>query len=343
MPVQLLPASAAAFAPRASSVNVALGSKVEPWLTQTLKRINRDKRPLNSVLQHQRCLAETLSSPNAIWTLTSLMLPKTPESGFKRDASNPLFEAIMNYELVNVEAYVVHVDIVLRNEVSYKLTKDTIDALVEYHKEIHCVDAKANTYDWTGKEQHCKKLHEDFVQGINKFVFCTHVSALEGLEEGGTGELLCGKSEEVKNSISALMKPLLPPPLPRVVEVVQQPTLLSSSLANNILSQHDLHGNLVAADPWNALPSTPSILSWADSNTSPMAMSDVSPTPAFTHSLYDWPGCSTQVTVPIPTLPLLIMLAPAHCDVSVGMEHMGGMGSFGSCPCEYAATCDDQR
>ncbi|EXK78719.1 hypothetical protein FOQG_16619 [Fusarium oxysporum f. sp. raphani 54005] len=201
MPVQLLPASAAAFAPRASSVNVALGSKVEPSLTQTLKRINRVKRPLNSVLQHQRCLTETLSSPNAIWTLTSLMLPKTPESGFKRDASNHLFEAIMNYELVHVEAYVVHVDMVLRNEVSYKLTKDTIDALVEYHKEIHCVDAKASTYDWTGKEQQ----------------------------------------------------------------------------------------------------------------------------------------------FPIPALPLLIMLPPANCDVSVGMEHMSGMGSFGCCPCQYAATCDDQR
>ncbi|RKL16709.1 hypothetical protein BFJ70_g14918 [Fusarium oxysporum] len=343
MPVQLLPASAAAFAPRAPSVDVALGSKVEQWLTQTLKRINRVKRPLNSVLQHQRCLTETLSSPNAIWTLTSLMLPKTPESGFKRDASNRLFEAIMNYVLVHVEAYVVHVDMVLRNEVSYKLTKDTIDALVEYHKVIHCVDAKASTYDWTGKEQQCKRLHEDFVQDINKFVFCTHVSALEGLEEGGTGELLCGKSEEVKNCISALIKPLLPPSTPCVVEVVRQPTLLSSSLVNNIWSQHGLCGNLVAVDSWSALPSSPSIPSWADSNTSPMTVSDVSPTPAFTHSLYDWPGCSTQVTTPIPALPLPIMFAPAHCDVSVGMEHMGGMGSFGCCPCEYAATCDDQR
>ncbi|KAG7420509.1 hypothetical protein Forpi1262_v016314 [Fusarium oxysporum f. sp. raphani] len=336
MPVQLLPASAAAFAPRASSVNVALGSKVEPSLTQTLKRINRVKRPLNSVLQHQRCLTETLSSPNAIWTLTSLMLPKTPESGFKRDASNHLFEAIMNYELVHVEAYVVHVDMVLRNEVSYKLTKDTIDALVEYHKEIHCVDAKASTYDWTGKEQQCKRLHEDFVQDINKFVFCTHVSALEGLEEGGTGELLCGKSEEVKNCISALIKPLLPPSTPCVVEVVRQPTLLSSSLVKNIWSQHGLCGNLVAVDSWSALPSSPSIPSWADSNTSPMTMSDVSPTPAFTHSLYDWRGCSTQVTVPIPALPLLIMLPPANCDVSVGMEHMSEMRDL-----EYATRGED--
>ncbi|KAF4335186.1 hypothetical protein FBEOM_10964 [Fusarium beomiforme] len=319
MPVQLLPASAAAFAPRTSSVNVVLGSKVEPWLTKTLKRINKVKCPLNSVSQHQRCLSETLSSPNAIWTLTSLMLPKTPESGFERDASNPLLEANMNYELVHVEAYVVHVDMVLRNEVSYKLTKDTIDALVEYHKEIHCVDAKANIYNWTGKEQHCKKLHEDFVLEINKFVFCTNVSALEGLEEEGTGELLCGQSEKVKNCISALMKPLLPPPVPRIVQVVQQPTLRSSSLVNNTWSQHCPYGNPVAVDSWSALPSIPSMPSWADSNTSHMTMSDVPSTLAFTHFPYGFPGCSTQGTVPT-------ILAPAHCDVSLGMERMVSIG-----------------
>ncbi|KAF4978363.1 hypothetical protein FZEAL_5238 [Fusarium zealandicum] len=331
MPVQLLPASAAAFAPRASSVNVVLGSKIEPWLTQTLKRINRVKRPLNSVAQHHRCLTETLSSPNAIWTLTSIMLSKTPETDFRRDPHNPLFEAIMNYELVHVEAYIVHVDMVLRSEVAYKLTQDTIDALVEYHKEIHCVDAKANTYEWSDKEQQCKKLHDDFVQAINKFVFRTHVSALEGLEEEGAGELLCGKSEEVKNCIAALMKPLLPPP-PRVVDVVRQPTLLPSSPHNTMWSHP---ANLGTVDSWRVLPSSPSVTSSADSNTSPlwasMSMSDLSPIPAFTqpHSTAGFFFSSPQVTAPIPALPLPSMLAPVQCGISVGMGGMGGMGGFG--------------
>jgi hypothetical protein len=261
------------------------------------------------------------------------MLPKTPESDFKRDAGNPLVEAIMNYELVHVEAYIVHVDMVLRNEVAFKLTKDTIEALVDYHKEIHCVDAKASTYDWTDKEQQCKKLHEDFVQDINKFVFRTHVSALEGLEEEGAGELLCGKSEEVKNCISALMKPLLPPPPPRVVEVVRQPTLLPSSPVNNMWSQPGFH-NLAAVDSWRVLPSSPSVTSSADSNTSPiwapMTMSDLSPTPAFTqpHSTAGYFWSSPQVTAPIPALPLPSMFAP-QCGVGMGMGGMGGMGGFG--------------
>lgn len=333
MPPQLLPASAAAFAPRASSVNVVLGSKVEPWLTQTLKRINKVKRPLNSVPQHQRCLTETLSSPNAIWTLTSLMLPNAPEPELRKDP-NPLIEAIFNYKLVHIEAYIVHVDMVLRNEVAFKLTPDSIEALIEHHKDIYCVDAKASTYDWSEKEQQAKKLHEAFVQAINKYVYRTHVSALEGLEEEGAGELLCGKSEEVKNSITGLLnKPLLPPP-PRIVDVVRQPPLLPSSpVGANIWSQSTPSPGLPApVDSWRVLPSSPSVTSSsADSGNTPiwanMGLQDVqlpSPTPSYsqpfsTAGLY---YSSPMVSAPIPALPLPSMLAP-QCGVGAGY---GGFG-----------------
>ncbi|KAK3692378.1 hypothetical protein B0T22DRAFT_373442 [Podospora appendiculata] len=331
MPPQLLPASAAAFAPRASSVNVVLGSKVEPWLTQTLKRINRVKRPLNSVPQHQRCLTETLSSPNAIWTLASLMLPKAPDSELRKD-SNPLIEAIFNFQLIHLEAYIVHVDMVLRSEVAFKLTPDTIEALTEYHKDIHCVDAKANTYDWSEKDQQCKKLHENFVQAINKFVFRTHVSALEGLEEDGVGELLTGKSEEVKNNVMALIKPLLPPP-PRIVDVVRQPPLLPSSPANaNMWSQPTTPSSMPGpVDSWRVLPSSPSVTSTSvDSNNSIWAsigMGEVqlpSPPPAYSQP-YSTAGLfyeSPLVSAPLPHLPLPSMFAP-QCGVGVGY------GSFG--------------
>jgi hypothetical protein len=329
MPVQLLPASAAAFAPRASSVNVVLGSKVEPWLTQTLKRINRVKRPLNSVPQHQRCLTETLSSPNAIWTLASIMLPKVPEADMPQDPT----EHIFNHQLIHLEAYIVHVDIVLRNEVAFKLNTDTIDALVEYHREVHCVDAKANTYEWSEKEQQCKKLHDDFVQAINKFVYRTHVSALEGLEEDGVGELLCGKSEEVKTNVFNLMKPLLPPP-PRVIDVVRQPPLLPSSPASAMWSQPMVPSNIPApVDAWRVLPSSPSVSSVESGNTPiwpSMTMSEVqvpSPIQAFSQpqTTEAFFFSSPQAAVPILSLPLPSMLAPSQCGISVGM----GMGGFG--------------
>jgi hypothetical protein len=321
MPVQLLPASAAAFAPRASSVNVVLGSKVEPWLTQTLKRINKVKRPLNSIPQHQRCLTETLSSPNAIWTLASLMLPKLPEADMPSDPNEHLF----SHQLVHLEAYIVHVDMVLRNEVAYKLTTDTIEALVDYHKEIHCVDAKANSSDWSGKEQQTKKLHEDFVQAINKFVFRAHVSALEGLEEEGAGELLAGKSDDVKTSLLNLFKPLVPPP-PKVVEMIRQPPLLPNSPVNHMWAPAP--AALPAVDAWHVLPSSPSVASTsADSSTSVWAnmnMHDVqitSPPMPFSQpqtSLGYFFSCP-QMTAPIPTMPLPSMYAANQCGVSVVM------------------------
>lgn len=335
MPPQLLPASAAAFAPRASSVNVVLGSgRPEQWLTQTLKRVNRVKRPLNSVMQHTRCLTELLSNENAIWTLTSLMLPKSPESELRQD-SNPLVEALFNYQLTHVEAYIVHVDMVLRNEVAFKLTKDSIESLIEYHKDIHCVDAKASTHDWTEKDQQAKKLHEDFIQAVNKFVYRTHVSALEGLEEDGAGELLNGKSDEVKTQLLGLMKPLLPPP-PRVVDVMrQQPPLLPSSpVGTNIWSQPTTPSSIPApVDAWRILPSSPSISStsvdsmplWANMGMSEAQVSPPTPTYSQPFSSAGFFYSSPVVTAPIPAipqLPLPSMLAQ-QCGVSVGY---GGFG-----------------
>jgi hypothetical protein len=255
------------------------------------------------------------------------MLPKVPEADMPQDPMEHLF----HHQLIHIEAYIVHVDMVLRNEVAFKLTTDSIDALVEYHQEIHCIDAKANTYEWSEKEQQCKKLHEDFVQAINKFVYRTHVSALEGLEEDGVGELLCGKSEEVKTNIFNLMKPLLPPP-PRVVDIVRQPPLLPSSPANAMWSQPMVPSTIPApVDAWRVLPSSPSVAS-VESGGTPvwpsMAMSEVQlPSPIQAYSQPQTTDAfffsSPQVTAPIPALPLPSMLAPSQCGISIGM---GGFG-----------------
>ncbi|RDA90675.1 hypothetical protein CP533_4661 [Ophiocordyceps camponoti-saundersi (nom. inval.)] len=303
MPAQLLPASAAAFAPRASSVNVVLGSQVEPWLSQTLKRINRVKRPLNSVSQCQRCLSETLSSPNALWNLASLMLPRLPDA----DMPDEPLQRLFSHRLLHVEAYIVHVDMVLRNEVAFKLTKESIDALVEYHKEIHCPNLMAATYDWPDKKEHCQKLHADYLQSVNKFVFRAHVSALDGLEEEGAGELLAGKSDEVKAALLGLMKPLLPPPPRIVVEPPRQhPLLPTSPIATSIWSQPAL---LPVVDPWRILPSSPSLTSTSTDSSSSWAMTDIS-TPDSTTFFFNTP----------PTLPLPSMLAPSQCGFSAGFD-----------------------
>ncbi|KFY50548.1 hypothetical protein V495_00185 [Pseudogymnoascus sp. VKM F-4514 (FW-929)] len=142
-----------------------------------------------------------LSSSNAIWTLTSIMLPNATMSDLHND-SNPLIEALFNFQLLHIRAYIVYVDMVLNNEVTFKLTPDSIEALVNYHKEIHCVNILASTLE---KKLQVKELHEEFNQAINNFVYQTNVTALEGLEKEGAGELLCDQSEEVKNNIMSLL------------------------------------------------------------------------------------------------------------------------------------------
>jgi len=227
MPAILLPRTAAPFAPRAPPT-VVLDTVVNPWLTQTLKRVNRLKRPLNSVPQHLKCLTEILSGPNAMWNLCSLMVPRAPSAQID-EHSNPVTDALLRYQFIHVQSYVVSVDLVHSHEIAFKLTKETIASLVEYHKDIYLADQSAATWHWTEKESAVKKLHEDFVQAINRFVFRTDKMALEGIEDDGAGELLCGQSENVRNLIMDCFLPLLPPP-PRIVDVraPQTPTIPSS-------------------------------------------------------------------------------------------------------------------
>ena len=330
MPTLLLPASAAAYAPR-STCNVVLNSKVEPWLTATLKRINRIKRPLNSVPQHTRCLTETLSSQDAIWSLCSMMLPKAPETELRKD-SNPLIEALFNYKLIQIEAYVVHVDMVSQNEVAFKLTKDTIESLVDHHKEVFSIDTSANTWEWSDKEQQLKKLQEEFVQAANKFVYRTEVRALEGLEDDGAGELLCGRSDEVKAAITNLFVPLLPPP-PRIVDIIRPTPLLPSSAG----TEHwwpSQHLQPAPVESWRVVPSSPSPVSSCDSGhhiwagvSMPETNQLPSPTPSFSQpyssasysapQYYSAPAYSTSMTTTsIPQLPLPSMLTQQPCSTA---------------------------
>ncbi|KAK2812589.1 hypothetical protein FQN50_001233 [Emmonsiellopsis sp. PD_5] len=334
MPTILLPASAAAFAPR-SSPNVVLNSRVEPWLTVTLKRVNRVKRPLNNVTQHTRCLTETLSSPDAIWNLCSIMLPKAPESELRRD-DDPLVEGFFNYQLLHMEAYVVHVDMVSRNEVAFKLTPETIESLVDYHKEIYSVDTAANTWNWSDKEIQLKKLQEEFVQAANRFVYRTAAIALEGMEEDGAGELLCGRSEEAKAAILGLFVPLLPPP-PRIVDVVRPTPLLPSSTGpDNWWHSPIQQPHPATVDSWKVVPSSPSTTASSDSNqnlwAASLALNEIqasSPPPshsepystsAYTEAQY---FSSPVTTAAIPQFLLPSMLAQQQCSTAASM---GGFG-----------------
>ncbi|TGZ79178.1 hypothetical protein EX30DRAFT_355836 [Ascodesmis nigricans] len=274
MPALLLPATASPFAARGKP-NVVLKNKVDPWLTANLKRINRIKRPLNSVPQHMKCLTETLAQPSAIWNLCTMMIEKAPTAQLdSSETHHPVSEALMACKLLHIRAYVVAVDLVLTNEISFKLAADTIDELITYHRHVYLENEKAKTWQWSEKDAQCKKLQDQFVQAVNKFVYRADQYALEGLEDDGAGELLNGKSEEVKTQIRGLFTPLLPPPPPpqRMFDVVRPPPQIlpsnmpsqenawwSASHSHSSPSQSPQHYSVSPppVDAWKILPSSP--------------------------------------------------------------------------------------
>jgi hypothetical protein len=115
--------------------------------------------------------------------------------------------------MIHIEAYVVHVDMVSqRKEVAFKLTEETINKLRRFYEEFQSLDAATYRLGWPQKQAQLDKLHDEFVEAVNKFVYRTDVKALEGLEEDGSGELLGGCSVDVKAAILNLFVPLTPPP-----------------------------------------------------------------------------------------------------------------------------------
>ncbi|RPA80171.1 hypothetical protein BJ508DRAFT_131301 [Ascobolus immersus RN42] len=334
MPSLLLPGTAAPFAPR-SAPTVVLNTKVDPWLTATLKRINRVKRPLNSAPQHVKCLTETLSSPSAIWTLCSLLVERAPDSEIEKH-DHPLIDALFRYQLLHIQAYVVHIDMVLSNEIAFKLTDDTIKDLIEFHEKVYLVDCAARTWQWTDKESQIKKLHDNFVQTVNKYVFRTDAIALEGMEDDGAGELLCGGSLEVKQQVQGFFVPLLPPP-PRVVEQPRPVPLLPSSPTSNWWAPTiPVSGSSEPApvDAWKVLPSSPASDIPVSSGapvvcTSSMWEAISAPElPSINSPLQQYcTAATTQAyysSAPIPSLPLPSLVAHQHggCSTMYG----GGFG-----------------
>ncbi|KAI6479812.1 hypothetical protein MCOR11_011738 [Pyricularia oryzae] len=207
--------SVAAFTPQPSSMTVVLGSRIEPWLTESLRRI-KPNEPLNSVAEHQTCLSKVLSSPNTIWILASLM-----REGSKSE-SDPEFY------LVDIETNIVLVDIPC-DEVVFKLTSNTTDALIKYYQDVYCVDAKE-------KEQHKRQL-KDFIEAINRYTFRMPAVVLDGLEKDGAGEPLSGQSRNFKTRILNLMERLSPSPFKEVEPISESPSLSTAASSADLYSK----------------------------------------------------------------------------------------------------------
>ncbi|KAJ6050580.1 uncharacterized protein N7446_010689 [Penicillium canescens] len=190
-----------------SAAHSCAGEKV-PWLIETFKRVKQPRRSLNNLKQQTSYLIEKLASKSATWALCSVMVENAP-------GIQPWCSAMPESRLwmIHVEAYVVHVDMVSqRKEVAFKLTEETITKLRRSYEEFQSLDAATYRLKWPQMQTQLDKLHDEFVEAVNKFVYRTDVRVLEGLEEDGSGELLGGCSIDVKAAILNLFAPLMPPP-----------------------------------------------------------------------------------------------------------------------------------
>ncbi|KAK1981038.1 hypothetical protein LZ30DRAFT_568228, partial [Colletotrichum cereale] len=182
--VQILPSTIAAFTPRPSAVTLAIGPQDDSWLKRTLKILKTVKGPPGNFQQRKERLDKVLSSNDATWTMASIMVPllKQPSLQLSCDAAEG--------EIIHVEGYVNHINMVGQQSVVFKPTDASIKSLIAYHRAMM----------GSGSEQGTQ-LHQNFEQSINKFMYQAPISVMEQMEDDGSGELPCAETEAVKRGI----------------------------------------------------------------------------------------------------------------------------------------------
>ena len=169
------------------TVRVVLPTESHGPLNQVLAPKLNGRKKTNSPQGLGTCLAKSLSLPTAIWCLAVLQLPSMPGSG--------------DCEQITIQAKVMFVDMVLDGIIAFKLTETTIESLTEYHKRI-----VYGHLDAVGQ-----KLHGDFLQSIQNFVFITKaLPVLEKLNPDGSGKLDIKDSKAAEAWIMMLI-PRIPP------------------------------------------------------------------------------------------------------------------------------------
>ncbi|WQF76976.1 hypothetical protein CDEST_01990 [Colletotrichum destructivum] len=195
--------------------------KKKDWWEMTLKRIKIGP------LQRQESLKKFLSAPKAIWTLASIMAPLSTQDSHEQDWAGIAENAV----ILPVQGHVQSVDMVLKKEVVFWLTNESIELLVQYRKTF----LAKNTVK-SGRVQ--EQLHQDFQLAIKRFVYSAPDLVLDELEEDGSGELPYKESIKVKERISGLMK--IPSTLsvsPSTMNAKQAP-LYAPQASKIMLSQH---------------------------------------------------------------------------------------------------------
>jgi hypothetical protein len=100
----------------------------------------------------------------------------------------------------SIQAHVVHIDMISRNEMGFKLTPETVQGLVDFYDNIpyHVRSASSN-----GSRNNDPR--RAFVQKVTDLVFCTSISALESLKKDGTGVLFGHQRMTARQAVDRLL------------------------------------------------------------------------------------------------------------------------------------------
>lgn len=97
-------------------------------------------------------------------------------------------------EVIEIEAFIVSVDTKMRNEVIFKLTYDTIQSLITFHRDHFSVNMGPSAQNLLG----------DFTQAVNKVVLIVESTVLKGLNLTGGGTFSVKEAEIVETKIVGL-------------------------------------------------------------------------------------------------------------------------------------------
>lgn len=161
------------------------------------KKIERETWQFSKQAQ---VLAGILGGETATWLLASIMI-----SG--RQSTQPI-AGLGDWELLQIRAKVLCVDFVESQQVRFKLTASTIEAITEYHRDRCRNNLGAHSSYGVDEGAEIEVLTSAFEQAISGLTFGTGTDCLEDIQGDGSGELPPPDSSKVKSAILKLFEPL---------------------------------------------------------------------------------------------------------------------------------------
>jgi hypothetical protein len=174
---------------------VVTSSDSDKTIAEFLKQ-SKIKRETKVLSQQARLLEEALGAETAIWQLASI-------SGSAQPNQSPGSCAV-----IHIQARVLCIDFIQSRGICFRLTNDTIEALMDHLRAVHCDHAKVYSFGNAAGEERIEALVNAFEEAIKGFVFWTETACLEEMGEDGSGELTSRHSTEVKSAILKLLEPV---------------------------------------------------------------------------------------------------------------------------------------